>query len=69
MANDECTYIYHYDAKCCIVMGMRTRTKKKRQLSGRERSQEACRIITSMSPRTSSALLFTMLNFLNFNSI
>ena len=29
----------------------------------------ACRIITSMPPRTSSALLFTMLNFLNSNAI
>ena len=29
----------------------------------------ACRIVTSMPPRTSSALLFTMLNSLNFNAI
>ena len=29
----------------------------------------ACIIITSMPPRTSSALLFTMLNFLNVNAI
>ena len=28
-----------------------------------------CRIITSMPPRTNSALLFTMLNFLHFNAI
>ena len=59
-------FIYPYLTYCVEVWG----SAAKVYIASVEKVQKlACRIITSMPPRTSSALLFTMLNFLNFNAI
>ena len=59
-------FIYPYLTYCLEVWG----SAAKVYITSVEKVQKlACRIITSMPPRTSSALLFTMLNFLNFNAI
>ena len=58
-------FIYPYLTYCVEVWG-----SAEVYIASVEKVQKlACRIITSMPPRTSSALLFTMLNFLNFNAI
>ena len=58
--------IYPYLTYCVEVWG----SAAKVYMASVEKVQKlACRIITSMPPRTSSDLLFTMLNFLNFNAI
>ena len=57
-------FIYPYLTYCVEVWG----SAAKVHIASVEKVQKlACRINTSMPPRTSSALLFTMLNFLNFN--
>ena len=59
-------FIYPYLTYCVKVWG----SAAKVYIASVEKVQKlACRIITSMPPRTSSALLFNMLNFLNFNAI
>ena len=59
-------FIYPYLTYCVEVWG----SAAKFYITSVEKVQKlACRIITSMPPRTSSALLFTMLNFLNCNAI
>ena len=59
-------FIYPYLTYCVEVWG----SAAKVYIISVEKVQKlACRIITSMPPRTSSALLFTMLNFLTFNAI
>ena len=59
-------FIYPYLTYCVEVWG----SAAKVYIASVEKVQKlACRIITSMPPRTSSALLFKMLNFLNFNAI
>ena len=60
------SFIYPYLTYCVEVWG----SAAKVYIASVEKVQKlACGIITSMPPRTSSALLFTMLNFLNFNAI
>ena len=57
---------YPYLTYCVKVWG----SAAKVYITSVEKVQKlACRIITSMPPRTNSALLFTMLNFLNCNAI
>ncbi len=58
-------FIYPYLTYCVEVWG----SAAKVYITSVEKVQKlACRIITSMPPRTSFALLFTMLNFLTFNA-
>ena len=59
-------FIYPYLTYCVEVWGLAAKV----YITSVEKVQKlACRIITSIPPRTSSALLFTMLNFLNCNAI
>ena len=59
-------FIYPYLTYCVGVLG----SAAKVYITSVVKVQKlACRIITSMPPRTSSALLFTMLNFLNLNAV
>ena len=59
-------FIYPYLTYCVEVWG----SAAKVYITSVVKIQKlACRIITSMPPRTSSVYLFTMLNFLNFNAI